>query len=252
MSRGLGAYRPSLLLVLAKQILDTPVGYVLPSVKALRVADQQHLDAVAGSLSHLGGVDSGVEPGGKRRVPKVVRPTRERRGRDSRREREEPGLLPDAVVGRGRDDRALLAEEEPTVVAVPKVPGVRGAWHKLGRNGTSLTSSFGRFFSPRSSWVSPESVHCLPTDRARPVEKRRAPALVGKFQIRSRRARPLQQAEDHRNTYPRTAPRGDDHGRAGSRRRRKTASRRFRACSGLATTRGSTSLDTFGFCQRTR
>ena len=46
----------------------------------------------------------------------VVRPTRERRGRDGRREREEPGLLPHAVVSPGRDDRTLLAEEEPSVV----------------------------------------------------------------------------------------------------------------------------------------
>src|SRR5689334_10066930 len=104
------------LVVLAKQILDAPVGDVLPPVEALRVAGEQYLNAVAGALGHLGRVDAGVEPRRQRRVPKVVRPTRERRGRDGRRKREEPGLLPHAVVGRGRDNRALLSEEQPPVV----------------------------------------------------------------------------------------------------------------------------------------
>ncbi|MDQ0763887.1 hypothetical protein QFZ32_003067 [Streptomyces canus] len=49
-------------LVLAKQVLDAPVGDVLPSVEALRVAGQQDLNAVAGALGNLGGVNAGVEP----------------------------------------------------------------------------------------------------------------------------------------------------------------------------------------------
>ncbi|MDQ0907623.1 hypothetical protein QFZ22_003608 [Streptomyces canus] len=49
-------------LVLAKQVLDAPVGDVLPSVEALRVAGQQDLNAVAGALGNLGGVNTGVEP----------------------------------------------------------------------------------------------------------------------------------------------------------------------------------------------
>ena len=37
----------------------------LPAVKALRVAAEQDLDTVAGTLGHLGGVDSGDEPRGE-------------------------------------------------------------------------------------------------------------------------------------------------------------------------------------------
>ncbi len=43
-------------LVLAEQVLDAPVGDVLPSVEALRVAGQQDLNAVAGALGDLGGI----------------------------------------------------------------------------------------------------------------------------------------------------------------------------------------------------
>jgi hypothetical protein len=58
-------------------------------------------------------------------VTEVVRPTRQRRGRDGRRPCEEPGLLPHSVVRRGRNNRSLLAEEEPAVVR--RTEGVRGA-----------------------------------------------------------------------------------------------------------------------------
>ncbi|BDH07807.1 hypothetical protein HEK131_50340 [Streptomyces seoulensis] len=95
-------------LVFAKQVLDTPVGYVLPPIKALRVAGQQDLNAAASTLGDLGGVDASVEPCRQRRVPKIVRTTCERRGRGGRRESKEPSLLPDPVAGRGRDDRTLL------------------------------------------------------------------------------------------------------------------------------------------------
>src|SRR5689334_14652101 len=86
-------------LVLAEQVLDTPVRNVLPSVEALRVAGQQDLNAIASALGDLGRVDPGIEPRRQRRVPKVVRPTRERRGRNGRRKRQETSLLPHAVVG---------------------------------------------------------------------------------------------------------------------------------------------------------
>lgn len=102
-------------LVLAEQGVDATVGDVLPSVKALRVAGQQDLNAVAGALGDLSRVDPGIEPRRQRRVPEIVRPTRERRGGDGRRERQESSLLPHAVVGRGRDDRALLTVEESPV-----------------------------------------------------------------------------------------------------------------------------------------
>lgn len=49
-------------LVLAEQVLDAPVGDVLPSVEALRVPGQQDLNAVAGALGNLGRVGSCVEP----------------------------------------------------------------------------------------------------------------------------------------------------------------------------------------------
>lgn len=56
-------------LVLAKQILDTSVGDVLPSIEALRVAGQQDLHTVTSPLRDLGGVDARVEPGRQCRVP---------------------------------------------------------------------------------------------------------------------------------------------------------------------------------------
>ena len=70
------------LFVLAKQVLNTPVGNVLPSVEALRVPGQQDLNAVSGTLGHLGRVDAGIEPRRQRRVAEVVRPTSKRRSRD--------------------------------------------------------------------------------------------------------------------------------------------------------------------------
>lgn len=48
-------------------------------------------------------------------MPKVVRPAGERRGRRCRGQREEPGLLPHAVIRRRRDDSPLLGEEEAPV-----------------------------------------------------------------------------------------------------------------------------------------
>lgn len=55
-------------LVFAKQFLDTPVGNVLPPVQAFRKAGQKDRNAVAGTLGHLGRVDTGVEPRRQRRV----------------------------------------------------------------------------------------------------------------------------------------------------------------------------------------
>lgn len=78
-SRGLAEGLTHHSLVLVEQVLDPPIRHLLTPVEALGVPTQQHLDAVAGALGNLGGVHAGVEPGGERGVPKVVRAGKRRR-----------------------------------------------------------------------------------------------------------------------------------------------------------------------------
>src|SRR6266704_2608520 len=56
---------------------DTALGDLVLAVEAFGIDAEQHLDAVAGPLCHLGRGHSSVEPGRKTCVPKVVWPARE-------------------------------------------------------------------------------------------------------------------------------------------------------------------------------
>src|SRR5690606_38148534 len=103
-------------LVLAQQLFDLAIDDLLPPVDALCVPAQQDLHAVACAGGDLGRVDTGVEPGGQRRVPQVVRTGSEWRGHRGRRESERTGLLPDAVVRRGADHSPTLIGEQPPVL----------------------------------------------------------------------------------------------------------------------------------------
>ena len=53
--------------------LDTALGFVLLAGDALGVDPQQNVHAVASPLGNLGRGNPGVQPGGNRRMPQIVR-----------------------------------------------------------------------------------------------------------------------------------------------------------------------------------
>ncbi|MFI7701310.1 hypothetical protein [Nonomuraea sp. NPDC049480] len=53
--------------------LDPTVALVMSAIQTLGVAFEKHFHAVASTVSHLGGVYSGIEPRGQGGVAQVVR-----------------------------------------------------------------------------------------------------------------------------------------------------------------------------------
>src|SRR6266568_8499840 len=91
---------------------DTAHGDLVLAVEALGIDTEQHLDAVAGPLCHLGRGHSPVEPGRQACVPKIVRPARELGAVLLVRQRSLARLLPCPPVGDGGKRAALDATEE--------------------------------------------------------------------------------------------------------------------------------------------
>lgn len=60
--------------VVAQSVFDPLPVELVAAVDALGVDTQQDVDAVAGPLGNLGGIDAGVQPGGQAGVAQVVGP----------------------------------------------------------------------------------------------------------------------------------------------------------------------------------
>src|SRR5215831_13359013 len=91
---------------------DAALGDLVLPVEALGIDAEQHLDAMAGPLRHLGCGHSPVEPGGQACVAKVVRPARELRAVLLIRQGSLTRLLPCPPVGDGGQRATLDSLEE--------------------------------------------------------------------------------------------------------------------------------------------
>jgi hypothetical protein len=111
---------------LPQRLLDSTAGDDVLAVETLGVDAQQHLDTVAGPLSHLRWRDAGVEPGRDPRMPQVAGTPCQWRGNLLRRQGGLAGTVPRPVdaphrhgvqVGqRERDPRATgAAHEQPAI-----------------------------------------------------------------------------------------------------------------------------------------
>ncbi len=133
-------------------------------VDAPGVGGQQHGHAVAGPLGDLSGRYAVVEPLGETCVAIVVDPPARRRVEDLRWQHCLPGAAPGATGDGSREDSTVLTlKRRSPGFSCSSSMCCRRMRVSAGCPGTVRVSPSARSLRSRRSWMSPVSVHCLPT-----------------------------------------------------------------------------------------